>query len=165
MEKKIVKLAVIRDNAEHVCPFGLHIPSACARAGESVNNMQPVLKVDPDGIDTLMIKDRQQLSEIVRSNMNVLIWNDEQPQKCIYANMLFDAKPKVECNYGDSAAGIGHADLSTMPSYTQYFSAGYASVPIGFYSDHPTRNQSGNFEAMVSSSFASDETTKEKIRK
>jgi len=133
MDKKLVKLAVIRDNQEHVCPFGLHIPTACFRAGDCTNQMTPVLRVDPDGYDTLIIKDKNVLSEIVKANLEVLMWGGEEPSKCVYANKLFDQKDKVECNYGDQAAGIGQADLSGSPSYTQYFSSGYASIPLGFY--------------------------------
>lgn len=164
-ENKIIKLAIIRDNTNHVCPFGLHIPAGCGRAGKLVSDMTPVLRVDKDGWDTLLIKDKNQLSEIIKQNLSVLMWSEEDPQQCIFANFLFDGKPKVECNYGDEAAGLGHVDFISMPSYTQYFASGYASVPIGFYSDHPVRNQSGNFEAMVSSSFASNEEDEEKIKK
>lgn len=164
MDKKIVKLAVIRDNKDHVCPFGLHIPSACNKAGRLVLDMTPVLRVDKDGFDALMIKDKKQLAEIVNSNLEVLMWSESDPSSCIFANAVFDQKPKVECNYGDEAAGLGHANFGPMPSYTQYFSAGYAAVPIGFYSDHPVRNQGGTFESMMSTSFASEDD-EEKIKK
>jgi len=165
--KKIVKLAIIRDNRDHVCPFGLPIPGACMRAGECVNFMQPVIRVDneSDGDDVLIIKDPRSLQQIIKTNKQVLIWNNAEPQQCIYANALFDNKAKVECNFGDAGAGLGHANFIGMPSYTQYFSAGYSSVPIGFYSEHPSRNQVGNLEALVSGSFASNENDDKKIKK
>ena len=162
--KKIVKLAVIRDNRDHVCPFGLNISNACKKIGRSVLDMTPVLRVDEDGFDSIMIKDKEMLSEIVKSNLEIMMWSEGDPTPCIFANSTFDNKPKVECNYGDRAAGLGHVSFGPMPSYTQYFSAGYASVPIGFYSDHPIRNQGGVFESMMSSSFAC-ENDEEKIVK
>ncbi len=165
MDKKIVKLAVIRDNKDHVCPFGLHIPTACHKIGRLVLDMTPVLRVDEDGFDTLNIKDKQVLSEIINSNLQVMMWSDSDPAPCVFANSLFEDKQKVECNFGDQAAGLGHANFGPMPSYTQYFSAGYAAVPIGFYSDHPVRNQGGTFESMMSTSFAAKEDQEEKIKK
>lgn len=166
MEKKLVKLAVIRDNDEHVCPFGLHIPDACFRAGKTTEQMTPVLKVDPDGFDTVLIKDKNQLSEVVKANIEVLMWGNEEPAQCVYANKLFDGKEKVECNYGDRAAGIGQAEFLGSPSYTQYFSSGYAAVPLGFSGVPSGYNQNGSFESMVgmSGSYAS-ESDQEKIKK
>ena len=37
--KKIVKLAIIREMDEKPCPFGLYIPDACKSAGKLVDNM------------------------------------------------------------------------------------------------------------------------------
>jgi hypothetical protein len=163
--KKIVRLAVIRSNTDKMCPFGLVVPDACSCAGKLVDQMQPVLRVDPDGFDTLLIKEKKSLLQVVRSNMSVLSWSEDEPCHCKYANAVMDEKHKVECNFGDQAAGLGHADWTGFPSYTQYFAGGYSSVPIGFYSEHPVRNQIGNLEALVSGSFAKDESDDGKINK
>ncbi|HUU87529.1 MAG TPA: hypothetical protein VMX17_07215 [Candidatus Glassbacteria bacterium] len=166
-DKKIVKLAVIRDNNTGACPFGLMIPDGCLSAGKLVEEMTPVLKVGKDGNDTLLIEDQEKLEEIVASNMSVLTWSGDKPTTCKYANYILKNKEKVECNYGDEGAGLGHVDFTGFPAYTQYFSYGFAAVPIGFYSEHPVRNQVGNMESLLSGSFASEEDLEDedKIKK
>jgi len=159
-DKKIVRLAVIRDNETYACPFGLMIPDGCMSAGETIDEMTPVLKVRKDGVDILLIEKHEALEEAVASNLSILTWNNEKPKRCKYANLVLKNKEKVECNYGDEAAGLGHVEFTGFPAYTQYFSHGYSSVPIGFYSEHPSRNQVGNLESMLSGSFASEDNDK-----
>ena len=159
-KKKIVKLAVIRDNEVRACPFGLMVPDGCLAAGELTDQMTPVMKVRKDGNDILLIDDHEKLAEIVAANMSLLTWSNEKPKKCKYANYILKNKEKVECNYGDEGAGLGHFDFTGFPAYTQYFSSGYSSVPIGFYSEHPVRNQVGNLESLLSGSFASEDDDK-----
>ena len=159
-DKKIVKLAVIRDNDVTACPFGLMIPDGCIAAGELIDEMTPVLKVRKEGGDILLIKNHEKLEEVVSSNMSILTWSDEKPKRCKYANFILKNKKKAECNYGDEGAGLGHVEFTGFPAYTQYFSHGYSSVPIGFYSEHPVRNQVGNMESLLSGSFASEDESK-----
>jgi len=166
-KKKIVKLAVIRDPKDRVCPFGLFVPDACKCAGEKVLQMTPLLTLDDTAKsnDIQLEKDPETIKEAVKSNRSILMWDDARPAPCVFCNAVFDEKQKVECSFGDKAAGMGHADFMSFPSYTQYFSMGYSAVPVGFYSDHPSRNQIGNLESMVSGTFAEDESNDEKIKK
>ncbi len=88
------KLAVIRSDEDEKCPFGLPINSSCRIAGDSVDEMQPI---DQDADDN---------QPIIDHNMSILEKNPE-PRKCIYAAHLFKQKQHVvDCNYGESDAGI-----------------------------------------------------------
>lgn len=160
--KKLIKLAVIRDKENRTCPFGLPMPDACKCAGKSINNMTPVMKMKQD-YDVDLIEDDEEHNEVVRSNRMVLFYDNEEPAKCPYANNIF-ANSKIECSFGEDSKGLGNVPLSPIPSYTTYMSSGYSSVPVGFYSEHPTRNQGGGYEPMLSTSFASEEN-EEKIKK
>jgi len=100
--KKLVKLAIIRDNNNDPCPYGLSIDFACKNSGEIVNKMFPI-----DAWSEATPEDKQKIKE---ANIRLLIWTlmmkGEQPTQCIYADDLFpDKQDKVNCSYGDTAAG------------------------------------------------------------
>lgn len=85
------KLALIRNDQETPCPFGLRISSDCKTAGHSVEQMEP-------------LADGNQL--ILSQNLLLLQQNPEKKQ-CHYAKHLFPGRPKeVDCDYGDTAAGL-----------------------------------------------------------
>lgn len=131
--KKIVKLAVIRDNDNDPCPFGLPIAFGCKNAGQHINRMYP--------IEAWKEATPQDKEKIKMANMRLLTWammmGTEQPQKCIYADDLFDEKSdKVNCSYGDTAAGqgIGSKMYDGIPSYNTMFAgmglSGIGAIPF-----------------------------------
>jgi len=107
--KKIRKLAIIRDNENSPCPFGLPITVACHSVGNAVDKMQ-VLNFDaPD-------------SQIKLENQK--IWQDNiENKKCKYAAHLFKNKTKVvDCDFGDTAAGLSQDGIFTaLPYYNDLF--------------------------------------------
>ena len=119
--KKIVKLAIIRENEEDGCPYGLNIPDACKTVGKLIDQMIPLESVAED--------EREVTAE---SNNRIFIYDNGQTRcKCKYANYLF--KNKVECNFGDFAAGKGHIDTTGSPMIGSYLGGSFYSVPLGFY--------------------------------
>ena len=142
MEKKIVHLAVIREDEAAKCPFGLHIPDACKIAGKIVDNMVAVYN------DTKISE--EDAKTIVDANRRVLMFTNEKPAKCKYANYLFEEK--VECNYGDTAAGLGNAELNSATPLNMYLGVGYYSVPLGFFNQDLT--YSDGFQAFVNKFFS-----------
>jgi hypothetical protein len=102
------KLAVIRDDEDAPCPFGLAITHACYIAGDSIDEMQAI---DEDADDN---------REIVARNMEILEKNVE-PKKCKYAAHLFKNKTHVvDCNFGEADAGISqNVSFLGSPYYTQ----------------------------------------------
>jgi hypothetical protein len=132
------KLAVIRDNKDESCPFGLPISWACSNIGGFIHKMA---LLDVMGSDSTPEEKKQ----IAAANQKLMSWalmmGGEQPKRCFYAGMLFPEKPdKVECNFGDTAAGIDEKNvLLGSPFYSKIFSGigldGMYSYPLGFYAD------------------------------
>jgi hypothetical protein len=120
--KKIVKLAVIRENEESGCPFGLNIPDACKTVGKLIDQMIP--------LDSLTEEDEKEIT--AESNNRIFMFDQSQEKgKCKYANYII--KNKAECNFGDHAAGKGHIDTTGSPMIGSYLGGGFYSVPLGFY--------------------------------
>lgn len=134
MIKKLIKLAIIRNDDDTLCPFGLPISQACQSAGDSVDNMQ-VIDEDDDNADKLI-------------ELNLTIWAENpEPKRCKYAAHIFKRKPHaVDCNYGDTAAGLSQKGVFVgSPYYTQVFEglgmAGLLTNPISTDpSGYTTRN-------------------------
>lgn len=130
---KIVKLAVIRDNENAKCPFGLPVPFGCKYAGNVVERMAP----------TSILKEASEQDEqkIASANVKLLSWSlmekDHVPAPCMYASKVF--KEAVECNYEDVAPGES-GTIAPIPDYSQIFSGdgftGLYSWPIGHYADY-----------------------------
>jgi hypothetical protein len=122
------KLSVIRNNEDAKCPFGLSIASACHTAGDAMDEMQ---EIDPDADNN---------NDIVAHNMDILDKNVE-PKKCKYAAHLFKKRSKVvDCNYGQSDAGIAQQiSFNGSPYYSQVGEGlgmgGTNSYPITYYTD------------------------------
>jgi len=114
--KKIVKLAIIREQGETPCPFGLDIPDGCKTAGKCVVTMQSI-------DDPKITGDERE--EIKESNKRILMVNSGKA-KCKYANYLF-TNDKVECGFGDHGDGAGAIGFKGTPSMTGY--TGLMSVP------------------------------------
>lgn len=133
MSKKI-KLAVIRDNESTPCPYGLPITEGCQAAGETIDNMMPLNKLGEKASD-------EEKAEVIKANQYLLNWRGTG-EPCKYAAKLFPSKQnKVDCSYGDTAAGIRESGaLLGSPFYSQHFSGisldGLYSFPLGFFSDY-----------------------------
>jgi len=132
MSKKIVKLAVLRDNESDKCPFGLKIPQACANAGNLITKMAPLK----------MLGDKATQSErhsVALTNARLLVWNNPE-QRCEYAGKVFKDKKIVECNWGSNAPGISQEHgLLGSPFYSKVYNTttldGLYSYPLGWYGD------------------------------
>lgn len=123
---KIVKLSVIRENEERACPFGLPVTEACENVGEHIDDMCPLEDVD----------DKQEKELVMKANNRVFIFagkDGENCGQCKYANVIFDNE-KVECSYGDYAAGMGVTSVNPGPMVNTYLDLGFYSLP--FNSDY-----------------------------
>ena len=119
--KKIVKLSVIRENEERSCPYGLPIIEACKNIGKLIDQMCPLEEVE----------DEKERELVFKANNRVYLFgkNDSQEYgKCKYANVIFD-NDKVECSYGDYAAGLGSVSVNPGPMINTYLDLGFFSVP------------------------------------
>lgn len=133
-EKKHVKLAVIRDNEADMCPFALNVPWACHHAGEHVQRMMPIDK----------LQDAEEKEAFAKANNRLLTWSlmqeTTEPQRCFYLAKAFPDKDKVDCSYGDTAAGVQQSgSLLGSPMYAKHFTGvgldGLYSIPLAYYSD------------------------------
>lgn len=139
MEKKIVRLAVIRRNDEDPCPFALPISFGCKHAGNYVDKMFPLTELPTDASD----EDREKFA---KNNNRLLTWSLDKykgTSPCRYAGEQFaDSVKAVECNFDDSAPGVGQDSVQGMPSYSKLFEQpgmlGLFSYPMGYYSDFNT---------------------------
>jgi len=129
--KKIVKLAVIRDNMGDLCPFGLKIPFACANSGQLITKMAPVSMVGKDS-------SKEERHEVALANARLLAWSCPH-QRCNYAGKIFKDKDSVECNWGSNAPGISQTNLLGSPHYSKVYNNtsydGLYAYPMGWYGD------------------------------
>lgn len=128
MNKKIVKLAIIRKNDSDPCPFGLEIPIACESSGDLVDRMSPV-RLSSD-----------EAQSIVNSNQHLFIWKNPG-QRCKYAGKIPEEETKsVECNWNSTAPGEEGTPIVGSPWYTKHFSGigldGVYTFPLGYYADN-----------------------------
>lgn len=133
-DKKIVRLAVIRANDNRKCPFQLDIVSACKNAGDAVAKMAPIEVLGDEATE-------EEKQKVASANKRLLRWHlmaeGTEPKKCIYADQIFNAKEKVNCNYGDTAEGMEQRMVPlTAPFYSNVFSGtglnNLMSIPWGF---------------------------------
>jgi len=127
-EEPVIKIAVIRGDGGNVCPMGLPIPEACANAGESINRMSPTGGKESVG----------------KANRLVYAYHKDC-KKCPYAAKVLEANKKVDCNFGDTAAGRVTPSFTGSPLYPQTFVGigldGLYGYPLGYYVDN---NESRN---------------------
>lgn len=136
------KCAFIRSdkNGLKSCPFGLPIKEGCKCAGDSVSHMCPLQFISEDKRD-----------QVEKANLRVYIYY-KTGDRCLYANDIMKEQDVVNCDFGDSAAGMGDVAFSGSPLYAQTFSgqglSGLYAFPLGFYADN---NQSRNlFQGLFS---------------
>lgn len=143
MTKKRIKLAVIRDNENTPCPMFLPVPFGCKSAGNVIDKMFPIEKL---GIHAT----EEEKKKIATANSRLLTWavmgSTEAPQQCKYAANLFPGKDKVDCDWGDTAAGqSSEGTLLGSPFYSQVFSGigldSMYAVPFGWIADAPLSRQ------------------------
>lgn len=132
MEKKIHKLAVIRDNKDQKCPFGLSIPFACSSAGEAITKMAPLDVLGEDA-------DESDKEKLAQANQKLLMMQGSGG-RCAYAGKIFKEHNSVECNFGSNAPGVHNNDgLMGSPFYSKVYDNiaydGLYSYPLGWYGD------------------------------
>lgn len=129
-----------KDQGDGSCPFGLPITEGCQHAGDSVANMCPLESIS-----------KEKREPIEKANKRVYLYYKTNG-RCIYtANVLTD-RGVVNCDFGDTAAGMSTPAFSGSPLYAQTFSGigldGLYAFPLGFYADN---NESRNlFQGLFS---------------
>lgn len=132
-DKTIVRLAVLRDDNDNPCPFGLPISHACKTAGRLVDKMAPLAILGKDVSDW-------EKDIIASANVHLLIYNSPN-EICKFAGNLIESnKDIVECNWDSVAAGVHEkGSLRGSAYYPRFFSGigvdGLFSYPLGYYSD------------------------------
>jgi len=118
------KLAVIRDDSNESCPFGLGIPYACKKAGNSINEMLP-----------LFVSENNK-NEIKQKNVNIFLLN-ASGERCLFANKIIENK--VNCSFEEQKEN--RSDIIGSPIYTKMFSGiagnGLYTLPQTYYAESP----------------------------
>ena len=119
----IEKEATIRGEAVRECPFGLPIPEACANVGEAINRMAP----------------SEENKQIIKANRIVYAYHKTCKQ-CPYTDKILSEHKKVDCNFGDTAAGQKSVSFRGSPIYPSTFYGvgldGLYGYPLGYYADN-----------------------------
>jgi len=109
------------------CPFGLPISLACKNAGSSVTHMYP-----------LENSSEEEREKVEKANKKIYIYNKTN-EKCIYAANIMEGNI-VNCDYGDTGAGMGAPTFSGSPIYPQTFNngglGGMYATPFSVYTDY-----------------------------
>jgi hypothetical protein len=136
------KCAYVRGEDTKKCPFGLPITSACKCAGDSVKRMVPVNETED-----LSEEKKEEITELNR----VIMVKYGCESRCIYADNIIEKFDKVDCDYGDTGAGMRDVNIDSSPLHINplsYGVDGIYSYPLGMYSDN---NESRNlFYALFS---------------
>lgn len=103
------KLSVIRGGTISKCPYGLDIISSCNDVGSVIKEMTP--------IDNLT---GAQAFNTAKNN-RVTYHTQKVGERCPFANEIMEKFNKVDCSYGDTAAGEGTGFLPSSPLYPRNF--------------------------------------------
>lgn len=112
------KLSVIRGNTAPSiwsddnslkCPYGLDITSACKDVGDTILTMSPLNNFGEGLMKTVAQKNK------------VIYHTQKVGERCPFANEILEKFDKVDCSWGDSAAGEGVAYLTPSPLYPRTF--------------------------------------------
>lgn len=138
--KKCAWIRSDKDQGQGKCPFGLPITEACKHAGDAVTHMCPV-KTVPE----------EKREPVEKANKRVYLYY-KTDNRCIYAANVLEERGVVNCDFGDTAAGMHTPTFSGSPLYAQTFSGigldGLYAFPLGFYADN---NESRNlFQGLFS---------------
>jgi len=116
------------DKGDGKCPFGLPIIEACHHAGDSITHMCPLESISKD-----------KRGAVEKANKRVYIYY-KTDNRCLYASDIMDDQKVVNCDFGDTGAGMKSPTFSGSPLYPQSFSglglSGLYAFPLGFYSDN-----------------------------
>jgi hypothetical protein len=130
VDETIEKSATIRGEGVRACPFSLPIPEACENAGKSVNRMAPT-------------PEDEKAEKIAKANRLVYTYHKDCTH-CMFADKVLTNNKKVDCSFGDTAAGKKSTPFTGSPLYPQTFGSGYEALnsrTLGLYSDN---NESRN---------------------
>jgi hypothetical protein len=97
------KLSIIRGKDVVSCPYGLPIIEACCNIGDNILKMQ-VLNEMPD----------DKIKQAINNN-HIIYMTQQIGERCVFANEIMKKYNKVDCSYGDSAAGEGVSYLNPSP--------------------------------------------------
>jgi hypothetical protein len=103
------KLAVIRGK-EVPCPYGLKIDSACKDVGSAIHQMNALVNVD----------NKEMKQELAKRNQTTYLTYKEG-QQCPFADNIIDKVNKVNCSYGDTAAGEKQPFIPASPLYPSIY--------------------------------------------
>ena len=129
-----------KDQGQGKCPFGLPITEGCRHAGDAVTHMCPLETVS-----------KEKHEPIEKANKRVYIYY-KTDNRCIYASNILENRGVVNCDFGDTGAGMQTPTFSGSPLYAQTFGGigldGLYAFPLGFYADN---NESRNlFQGLFS---------------
>lgn len=128
IDETIEKDATVRGEGVRECPFGLPIPEACNNVGDAIHRMAPVEESD----------------RVKKANRLVYAYH-KGCKNCPYADKILAEHGKVDCDFGDTAAGKKSVPFRGSPLYPQTFHGigldGLYGFPLGFYADN---NESRN---------------------
>jgi hypothetical protein len=149
-----IKTADVRGEGVKDCPFSLTIPRACKTAGNAVDKMTPTENL-PDETKERFVKHNK-----------LLFAYEREDKPCKYADKVLDDKfNKVDCDFGDNAAGTTSGTLEGSPLYPQLMHGisldGLYGHPLGWYGDNTSAR---NLFFGLFSYLGSDESTNNLIK-
>lgn len=123
------KCAWIRsDKSGKLCPFGLPIINSCQNIGNAILHCCPLEAVE-----------EEKREQVATANKRVYIYYKDG-SRCLYAASIMENNNSVNCDQGDTAAGMHSPVFNGSPMYSQTWSScgldGLKSFPLGFYSDN-----------------------------
>ena len=138
--KKCAWIKSDKDQGDGGCPFGLPIIEGCKYAGDSVSHMCPLETIS-----------EEKQEDVEKANKRVYLYYKTN-DRCIYAANIVNEQGVVNCDFGDTGAGMSTPTFSGSPLYPQTFSGigldGLYAFPLGFYADN---NESRNlFQGLFS---------------
>lgn len=121
------KLAIIRSPGTRGCPYGLPIKQACENAGESVNQMIPLVDVPPE-----------QKEKYKKANNRVLMYHFTG-ERCPFADKVVEHQDAVHCDFGEGGARLSDIPIVPSPHYPRVFNGigqyGLYSYPMAHWTD------------------------------
>lgn len=149
------KLAVIRQENNVQCPFGLPITEACKKVGHATEDMQNLNAIQEQP-DEVISKVRDQ---------NLKIYSKVRiPGRCLFAAKLFKTHPDtVDCNFGDTAAGFQDPNLTNISEFDSQVLNGQNlfslyTFPFGYVSDSYGDLNTNLYYGINTTTYGSSET-------
>ena len=101
------KLSVIKGNTVAKCPYGLNIIESCKDVGDAILTMTP-------------ISESEEPERTIKKNL-IIYHTQKLDERCPFANEILEKFKKVDCSWGDTAAGEGIQYLTPSPLYPRTF--------------------------------------------